>query len=88
MTKLDMIVIRALLNNKVEFDCQVPARFAKLGQVRLYRPVVGTMRWAVLFGHDAEDYGLDLGKFADWAMQIASNAAAKRSALAKKGIDA
>jgi len=71
MTKLDRIVIRALLNGHVAFDDKVPNRFARIGKVELYRPVVGNGRWAVLFGHTTRDHSLDLGWCAHTAMMIA-----------------
>ena len=71
MTELDQIVIRALLNGDVVFDDSLPNRFAQIGKARLYRPVVGSGRWALLFGHTERDYGIDLGWFAHNAMVIA-----------------
>jgi hypothetical protein len=71
VTSLDKIVIRALLQGNVEFDEATPNRFAKIGQARFYRPVVGDCRWGLLFGHTPQDYGISLGWFAHTAMMIA-----------------
>ena len=68
MNRLDRIVVRALLGGHVVFDDH---RFASIGQVKLYRPVVGSCRWGLLFGHTSEDYGIDLGLIAHSAMMIA-----------------
>lgn len=70
MTQLDRIVIRAAVYGHLKFDGHVPNRFAKIGQVRLFRPVTDN-RWAILFGHTNEDYGLTLGWFTHRAIEIA-----------------
>lgn len=72
MSALDRIVIRAALNKHIQFDETTPNRFARIGDVRLYRPLsYGGDRWSVLFGHTPEDHGLPLGMLANLAVNIA-----------------
>lgn len=72
MNALDRIVIRAVLNKHIQFDETLPNRFARIGDVRLYRPLYsGGDRWSVLFGHTSEDHGLPLGMLASSAVNIA-----------------
>lgn len=72
MNALDRIVIRAALNKHIQFDETMPNRFARIGDVRLYRPLSsGGDRWSVLFGHTSEDHGLPLGMWANHAINIA-----------------
>jgi hypothetical protein len=70
--KIDRVIIRAILKDAVDFDDTLPKRFASVGDVRLYKPVVGSRKWAILFGHDERDHGVDLGFYANMALNIAS----------------
>ncbi|WP_323775966.1 hypothetical protein [Leisingera sp.] len=72
INKIDRVVIRAVINGAVTFDPKLPHRFASVGSVRLYKPVVGTRKWGILFGHDESDYGVDLGTTANIALDVAA----------------
>jgi hypothetical protein len=70
VSKLDRIILRALLSGEVVFSQRLPTRFAKLGRLKLCRHSSG--EWAVLICASATDYSLPLGFWADRAMKIAS----------------
>lgn len=72
INKIDRIIIRAVLSGKIVFDPTLPHRFASVGHVRLYKPVVGSEKWAILFGHDECDHGVDLGLVANIALDVAA----------------
>lgn len=70
MNKLDRLVVRAVIGGHVKFG--IIRRFAAIGKVQFYKPVVGSGKWAILFGHTDLDHGLDLGFVANVALDVAA----------------
>lgn len=86
MTSLDRIVIRAVLAGKVEFDTELPNRFANIGKAHFCRSVVDE-RWSLVFGHCDEDYSIPLGACANLAMNLGSRNTVTRATTKEKKSD-
>lgn len=83
MTSLDRIVIRAVLAGKVEFDTELPNRFANIGKAHFCRSVVDE-KWSLVFGHCDEDYSIPLGVCANLAMTLGSRNTVTRATTKTK----